>query len=47
MDDKVGSIQCGKHADFTVLDGDPLETDPVKLKDVPVVTTVLGGEVTE
>ncbi len=47
MDYKVGSIQCGKHADFTVLDGDPLETDPVKLKDVPVVTTVLGGEVTE
>lgn len=45
MDDKVGSIQCGKLADFTVLDGDPLETDPLKLKDIPVVATVLGGEV--
>jgi len=46
MDDKVGSIQCGKLADFTVLDGDPLEADPLKLKDIPVVATVLGGEVT-
>lgn len=46
MDDKVGSIQCGKHADFTVLDGDPLETDPLKLKDIPIIATVLGGEVT-
>jgi predicted amidohydrolase YtcJ len=46
MDDKVGSIQCGKHADFCVLDGDPLDCDPVKLKNIPIVATVLGGEVT-
>ena len=46
LDDRVGSIQCGKLADFTVLDGDPFETDPAKLKDIPIVATVLGGEVT-
>ena len=46
MDDRVGSIQCGKFGDFTILDGDPLDSDPVTLKDIPVVGTVLGGEVT-
>lgn len=46
MDDQVGSIQTGKRADFTVLDGDPLETDPLALRDIPVVGTVLGGEAT-
>ena len=46
LDHKVGSIQSGKFADFTVLDDDPLEADPLNLKDVPVVATVLGGEVT-
>ena len=46
MDHLVGSIQTGKHADFTVLDGDPLEVLPIKLRDIPVVATVLGGEVT-
>ncbi|MEL6314677.1 MAG: amidohydrolase [Pseudomonadota bacterium] len=45
LDHKVGSIQCGKSADFTVLDGDPLEVDPLELKDIPIVATVLGGEV--
>ncbi|MEO1284398.1 MAG: amidohydrolase family protein, partial [Pseudomonadota bacterium] len=45
LDHKVGSIQCGKCADFTVLDGDPLEVDPLELKDIPIVATVLGGEV--
>ncbi|MDJ0823289.1 MAG: amidohydrolase [Paracoccaceae bacterium] len=46
MDDRVGSIQCGKMGDFTVLDGDPYEVDPTKLRDIPIVGTVLGGEVT-
>lgn len=47
MDDRVGSIQTGKYADFTVLDGDPLETDPTTLKDIPIVGTVLGGMPTQ
>lgn len=45
MDNEVGSIQTGKRADFTVLDGDPLDTDPTTLRDIPIVGTVLGGEV--
>lgn len=46
MDDRIGSIQCGKCADFVALDGDPLETEPLGLKDIPVVGTVLAGEAT-
>jgi predicted amidohydrolase YtcJ len=46
LDDRIGSIQVGKLADFTVLDGDPLESDPMQLKDIPIVGTVLGGEAT-
>lgn len=46
MEDQVGSIQTGKRADFTVLDGDPLTTDPAHLRDIPIVGTVLGGVVT-
>ena len=47
MDDQVGSIQTGKRADFTILDGDPLEINPSRLCDIPVVGTVLGGAVTD
>jgi predicted amidohydrolase YtcJ len=46
LDHAVGSIQTGKFADFCVLGDDPLAVDPTALKDVPVVATVLGGEVT-
>jgi predicted amidohydrolase YtcJ len=43
-DDTLGSLEVGKLADFTVLDDDPLEVDPMALKDVGVHGTVLGGE---
>ena len=46
LDDRIGSIQCGKHADFCVLGEDPLAVDPADLADVPIVATVLGGVVT-
>ena len=45
LDDQVGSIQCGKWADFCVLGEDPLAVDPAALREVPVVATVLGGRV--
>jgi predicted amidohydrolase YtcJ len=45
VEDKIGSIQAGKFADFTVLDQDPFEIEPMKLKDIPVWGTVLGGRV--
>jgi len=41
----VGSIECGKHADFAVLDEDPLTVAPERLKDIAVWGTVHGGRV--
>jgi hypothetical protein len=45
-DDRLGSIEAGKLADFTVLADDPYEVDPMALADIAVVDTVLGGEPT-
>lgn len=45
VDHLVGSIQAGKFADFTVLGDDPLTADPMALKDMPRVATVVGGRV--
>jgi predicted amidohydrolase YtcJ len=46
LDDEIGSIRCGKRADFCLLNDDPLAVDPVHLKDVPVAATVLAGKPT-
>ncbi|MFN8022030.1 MAG: amidohydrolase [Acidimicrobiales bacterium] len=43
LDHLMGSIECGKYADFTVLDADPLEVDPMNLREIGVWGTVLGG----
>ncbi len=45
LDHEVGSIECGKRADFCVLEDDPLTVDPMALKDVRVWGTVLSGRV--
>ena len=45
LDDEIGSIECGKRADFAVLGDDPTSVDPAALKDVPVLGTVLGGNI--
>ncbi len=45
LDHEIGSIECGKRADFCVLDEDPLAAPPEMLKDIPVWGTVLGGQV--
>lgn len=42
---EIGSITCGKHADFAVLDRDPLAAGQEGLKDAQVLGTVLGGRV--
>ena len=43
MDDRIGSIEVGKFADFCVLDDDPTTVAPDKLKDVAIAGTVIGG----
>jgi predicted amidohydrolase YtcJ len=47
LDGEIGSIECGKRADFCVLEDDPLEMDPMTLKDARVWGTVLSGRVFE
>jgi predicted amidohydrolase YtcJ len=44
LNHEIGSIEFGKRADFCVLEADPLEIDPMELKDIPVWGTVFGGE---
>ena len=39
-----GRIAPGMLADFAVLGGDPFETDPMMLKDIPVLMTYLDGK---
>jgi predicted amidohydrolase YtcJ len=43
MENKIGSIEAGKFADFTVLEEDPFTVDPMKIKDIAIWGTVLGG----
>jgi len=44
MDHEVGSLETGKFADFAVLDESPLDVDPLKIKDIQVWGTVMGGK---
>ena len=42
-DDRLGSIEVGKYADFTVLDDDPYQVSVEKLNRISVHDTVLEG----
>jgi len=44
-EDVKGSLEPGKFADMVVLDGDILTTPPDEIKDLKVVTTIVGGEI--
>jgi predicted amidohydrolase YtcJ len=43
IDGEVGSIECGKQADFAVLEEDPTMIDSERLKDIKIWGTVHGG----
>lgn len=45
VEDKVGTIEAGKYADFVVLGDDPQTVSAVKIKDIPIAATILGGRV--
>ena len=42
---EFGSIEAGKFADFTILEDDPYTVEPMKIRDIPIWGTVLGGHV--
>ena len=43
-EDRKGSIEVGKLADFVVLEENPLSCDPQRIKDIPVLATILRGK---
>ncbi len=45
MENEIGSIVSGKLANFTVLDGDPVTCDPMKIRELGVWGTVHEGRV--
>ncbi len=45
LDAEIGSIECGKRADFCVLNEDPTAVDPMQLKTMQPWGTVQGGRV--
>ena len=40
-----GSLEVGKLADMVVLDANPLTIDPIKIRDIQVLATIVGGNV--
>ncbi len=44
-DDRLGSLEPGKYADLTVIDGDLFGVEPTEIKNLPIWMTVIGGEV--
>jgi predicted amidohydrolase YtcJ len=40
----AGTLSAGKRADFIILSADPRTVDPVTLRDIGVLETVIGGE---
>ncbi|MDL2217206.1 amidohydrolase [Christensenellaceae bacterium OttesenSCG-928-M15] len=45
MERLTGSVEIGKLADFQVLEEDVFKTNPAEVGDIPVVMTVVGGNI--
>lgn len=44
QEDRIGSLETGKRADFVVLDKDPTQIDPSQLKNIRITATWVDGE---
>ncbi|MFW6074370.1 MAG: amidohydrolase family protein, partial [Chloroflexota bacterium] len=44
-EDRKGSIETGKYADFAVLDSDPTEVAPNDLLNLGILATIVEGRV--
>ena len=44
-EDVKGSIESGKLADFCIIGGDILSVDPHDISEIPILMTIVGGEV--
>ncbi len=45
MEDKIGSIEVGKYADFSVFDNNPFEVDKYEIHNIKTAMTVINGEI--
>lgn len=44
MEDKIGSVEEGKYADFAIVDKNPMKTDAYKIRDIEVNETWINGQ---
>ena len=43
LEEEIGSIRNGMRADFAVLEADPYEVPPARIRDIGVMGTVVDG----
>lgn len=44
-ENRIGSIEAGKHADLVVIDGDLFDTPSEEIPDLPIWKTMIGGKI--
>jgi predicted amidohydrolase YtcJ len=42
-ENETGSIEWGKRADFAILQSDPTSMNPIEIKDIPILATIIDG----